>query len=84
LKPQSPEVCRNCVVFGFRSYFSDKVNILSGSHRGPGRVSDEDSNHAAALKDHELYDLLTLVDAIRIGAARDRELARDEIAKRLQ
>lgn len=57
---------------------------VHGKSRGPALCPLYPLATEAALKDHELYDLLTLVDAIRIGAARDRELARDEIAKRLQ
>jgi len=37
----------------------------------------------AARRDNELYELLTLVDAIRDGRARDRELAVKEITARL-
>jgi hypothetical protein len=33
--------------------------------------------------DPDLYDILTLIDAIRIGGARDRELAKVELEKRL-
>jgi len=37
----------------------------------------------AAAKDSALYELLTLVDAIRDGRARERELAVKELAARL-
>jgi hypothetical protein len=37
----------------------------------------------AASKDQSLYDVLALVDAIRIGAAREREIALDELKARL-
>jgi DNA-binding Lrp family transcriptional regulator len=37
----------------------------------------------AARRDPALYDLLALVDALRIGRARERGLAEDEIAYRL-
>jgi len=37
----------------------------------------------AARKDSELYALLALVDALRIGRARERNLAQKEISKRL-
>ena len=37
----------------------------------------------AAQRDNELYELLTLVDAIRDGRARERELAVKEITARL-
>src|ERR1700736_5705742 len=51
---------------------------VHGKARGPALCPLYPLAPEAALKDHELYDLLTLVDAIRIGAARDRELAREE------
>ena len=38
----------------------------------------------AAAKDNALYELLTLVDAIRDGRARERELAVKELTKRLE
>ncbi|MFN8552545.1 MAG: hypothetical protein U0103_13810 [Candidatus Obscuribacterales bacterium] len=37
----------------------------------------------AALADSQLYELLALVDAIRDGAARERNAAVDELKKRL-
>lgn len=38
----------------------------------------------AALKDDKLYELLALVDALRVGRARERELAVKELKKRLE
>jgi hypothetical protein len=37
----------------------------------------------AARRDPALYDLLALVDALRIGRARERSLAEKEITKRM-
>lgn len=37
----------------------------------------------AARKDPELYDLLSLVDALRLGRARERKFAEDELSERL-
>lgn len=37
----------------------------------------------AAVRDHLLYEVLALVDAIRIGAAREREMAIDELKWKL-
>jgi hypothetical protein len=37
----------------------------------------------AAAKDPALHELLALADALRIGRARERALARDELTKRL-
>ena len=58
--------------------------FVHGKVRGPSLYPLYPGAPEAALMDPALYDFLTLIDAIRIGAARDRELARDEIAKRLQ
>ena len=38
----------------------------------------------AATADHALYDLLALVDTIRIGRARDRNIAEEELTLRLK
>ncbi|MCC6425163.1 MAG: hypothetical protein IT447_16940 [Phycisphaerales bacterium] len=38
---------------------------------------------AAALEDNHFYELLALVDALRVGRARDRALAREELQKRI-
>jgi len=38
----------------------------------------------AALADPHLYELLVLVDALRDGTAREREIAANELTKRLQ
>jgi hypothetical protein len=38
----------------------------------------------AALKDHDLYELLALVDALRDGGARERELAKHALSVRLK
>lgn len=38
----------------------------------------------AAKRDPELYKLLALVDALRIGRARERKLAQDELTRRLK
>ncbi len=37
----------------------------------------------ASLKDRDLYELLTLVDAIRVGRAREKEVAKNELKKRI-
>lgn len=37
----------------------------------------------ASLKDKELYELLTLVDAIRVGRVREKEMAKREIEKKI-
>ena len=37
----------------------------------------------ASLKDNDLYELLTLVDAIRVGRVREKEMAKRELEKRI-
>jgi hypothetical protein len=37
----------------------------------------------AALKDPALHQLLALVDALRVGRAREREIANGELTRRL-
>lgn len=38
---------------------------------------------AAAQRDPKLYELLALVDALRVGRAREQKLAREELERRL-
>ena len=38
----------------------------------------------AAKRDRELYELLALIDALRIGRTRERQLAQDELTRRLK
>lgn len=37
----------------------------------------------ASTKDRDLYELLTLVDAIRVGRVREKEIAKKELEKRI-
>lgn len=37
----------------------------------------------ASLKDNNLYELLTMVDAIRVGRVREKEVAKKELEKRI-
>lgn len=37
----------------------------------------------ASLKDKDLYELLTLVDAIRVGRVREKEMAKRELEKKI-
>jgi DNA-binding transcriptional ArsR family regulator len=54
-----------------------------GTDRGQAVEPLYNSVPQVALKDQKLYELLTLVDAIRIGRAREKELARHELEKRI-
>jgi DNA-binding transcriptional MocR family regulator len=54
-----------------------------GTVRGHSIVPLYSSVPAAALKDEKLYQLLSLVDALRVGRVRERELAVIELKKLL-
>ncbi len=55
-----------------------------GSKRGYAFLPLYKKVPQAALKDPELYQLLSLVDALRDGSVRERELAKREISARLK
>lgn len=55
-----------------------------GTVRGQSIVPLYSSVPLAALKDILLYELLALVDALRVGRAREKEMAIIEIKKRFQ
>lgn len=57
---------------------SDKGNVRGRRVQPLWRSAPE-----AALRDRALYELLALVDALRVGRARDRDLAKAELAARL-
>lgn len=52
-----------------------------GSQRGPSLLPLYPNAPIAAANDPELYDVLTLIDALRVGAARERELAASAITR---
>ena len=55
-----------------------------GTVRGHSIVPLYPSVPEAALKDAKLYELLALADALRVGRARERELAVEALKKRLE
>ena len=55
-----------------------------GTIRGHSIVPLYPSVPEAVIKDAALYELLTLVDALRVGRAREKELAIDMLKKRLK
>lgn len=55
-----------------------------GSRRGYAVEPLHKAALKAAKRDAKLYELLALVDALRIGRARERELAQDELTQRLK
>ena len=55
-----------------------------GDRRGPSVVPIYETVPFAASQDPELHGLLALVDAVRVGRAREVGLARAEIARRFE
>ena len=55
-----------------------------GKARGPSVTPLYESAPDAAMRDPKLYELLALVDAIRLGGARDRKVATAVLEKRLE
>lgn len=55
----------------------------TGTVLGPSVVPLYKSVPGAAVKNPRLYELLALVDAIRIGRARERRMATNELKKRI-
>jgi len=54
-----------------------------GTDRGQAIEPMYNTAVEASLKDRELYELLTLVDALRVGKVREKELAKKELEKRI-
>ncbi len=54
-----------------------------GNQRGQAIVPLYRSVPEAALKDPKLYEMLALTDALRVGKAREKALALEELKKRL-
>jgi hypothetical protein len=54
-----------------------------GPARGEGLLPIHPAAPAAARRDSRLYELLALADALRIGRARERKLATEELKARL-
>ncbi|MFO7668853.1 MAG: hypothetical protein R6W31_04270 [Bacteroidales bacterium] len=54
-----------------------------GSFRGQGITPLYASVPQAALEDERLYELLSLVDALRVGKAREKNLAVQELNRRI-
>lgn len=57
--------------------------LVGGPARGPEIRPLYRSAPVAAAKDPQLYELLALVDALRSGRARERNLAQDALAEAL-
>jgi len=72
-----------------REYFSDSSALppvwpcAEGTVRGTAFSPLYDNVPKAALRDPQLYELLALVDAIREGRAREREIAIRELTARI-
>lgn len=57
--------------------------LPEGEERGQSIVPLYPSAPLAAKRDEKLYEMLALVDAIRIGRVRERKLAEEELTKRI-
>jgi hypothetical protein len=67
-------------------FLSDESYVwpwAKGNVRGHGIVPLYSSVPAAAGEDVNLYELLALVDALRIGRARERDLAINKLKNRI-
>jgi len=62
----------------------DSEGKAAGNIEGLGMEPLHPSVPVAALEDHELYEALALVDAVRGGGARERSLAKEELCRRLR
>jgi hypothetical protein len=54
-----------------------------GTTRGQSIIPLYSSAIEASLKDFELYELLALVDVLRVGSTREKEIAKIEFKKRI-
>lgn len=71
-----------------RPYFEDSSESPvwpdpEGTVRGPGLQPLNPCALQASKNDAALYEVLTLIDALRVGAARERKIASEELEKRL-
>ncbi|MBN8215981.1 MAG: hypothetical protein J0L75_05030 [Spirochaetes bacterium] len=57
--------------------------FVKGKARGRALIPLCPAVPKAALDDFKLYEMFSLIDAYRAGKIRDREIAREEISKRL-
>lgn len=66
---------------------SDEVYVwpyAEGTMRGQSIVPLYKSVPQACMKDKKLYEFLALTDALRVGKARERNLAMEELEKRIK
>lgn len=71
-----------------RIHFEDSIESPvwpdpEGKVRGPGLQPLHACVPEASRNDRALYEVLTLIDAIRVGAARERNIASEELGSRL-
>ena len=72
-----------CEKLRFDAAEAPVMPLLGGPHRGPEIKPLFRSAPEAACDDQKLYSLLTLVDALRSGRARERKLAQTELLEAL-
>ena len=71
-----------------RPHFEDSADSPvwpdpEGTMRGPGLQPLNPCVLQASKNDMALYEVLTLIDALRVGAARERKIASEELVSRL-
>lgn len=54
-----------------------------GNERGQAIVPLYNTVVEASIRDNELYELLAMVDAIRVGRTREKEIAKNELQNRI-
>lgn len=82
LKPQDVMVVLKLLALGRRTWgYAWLAGQLGMS---PSQLHSAVKRALAALSDQQLYELLVLVDAIRGGRAREREISIKELKKRLE
>lgn len=57
--------------------------MVNGAARGPALYPLYSNLPIAAFRDPKLYDMVSLIDALRIGAARERDFASELLDQRL-
>jgi DNA-binding Lrp family transcriptional regulator len=92
---QKSDVTRGMLTAWAAPVMEGNIIVVSGSQLGPVWPDPEGAAQGTTVKplypsvphaaraDKNLYDLLALVDALRIGRARERQFAEKEIRRRL-
>ena len=90
--PQKPEAISTGIPTAHSAYpLSEKIASgdiyvwphIDGTEKGQSITPLYHTVPDSCIKDAELYELLSLVEALRVGKARERELAAKELRKRI-